>query len=352
MADIIVSTDGKQDVVVPQALPGTDVVVGGAFRGEKGDTGAAGLIGLTGPTGATGATGAKGDKGDKGDTGATGSNGLDGTMIYTGSVAPTTTYHDGDLYFNSANGNLYKQSGGAWGSPIDNLVGPVGATGASGATGATGPKGDTGATGPQGIKGDTGAQGVQGLQGNTGPAGPAGAPGADGVVQSVVAGINVTVDSTDPTNPIVNSTASGDVVGPASSTDNAIARFDTTTGKLIQNSNASIDDSGNLTATNFSGNSSGTNTGDQTTITGNAGTATALQTARTFRTNLASTATASFNGTANVTPGVTGTLPVANGGTGATSAAAARTALGVPNITVSTITPSSPSTGDLWVDTN
>jgi hypothetical protein len=38
----------------------------------------------------------------------------------------------------------------------------------------------------------------------------------------------------------------GDVVGPASATDNAIARFDTTTGKLIQNSTSTIDDSGVL----------------------------------------------------------------------------------------------------------
>ena len=38
----------------------------------------------------------------------------------------------------------------------------------------------------------------------------------------------------------------GDVVGPASSTDNAIVRFDGTTGKLIQNSVVTIDDVGNL----------------------------------------------------------------------------------------------------------
>jgi len=37
----------------------------------------------------------------------------------------------------------------------------------------------------------------------------------------------------------------GDVTGPASSTDNAIARFDGTTGKLIQNSVTTIDDTGN-----------------------------------------------------------------------------------------------------------
>jgi hypothetical protein len=37
----------------------------------------------------------------------------------------------------------------------------------------------------------------------------------------------------------------GDVVGPASATDNAVARFDTTTGKLLQNSVTTIDDTGN-----------------------------------------------------------------------------------------------------------
>lgn len=41
-----------------------------------------------------------------------------------------------------------------------------------------------------------------------------------------------------------------------------------------------------------------------------------LQTARTIRTDLASTSTAAFNGTANVTPGVQGILGTANGGTG------------------------------------
>lgn len=62
--------------------------------------------------------------------------------------------------------------------------------------------------------------------------------------------------------------------------------------------------------------------------TANAVSATKLATARTFQTNLASTATASFNGTANAAPGVTGVLPLANGGTGADTAAAARTTLG------------------------
>jgi hypothetical protein len=54
----------------------------------------------------------------------------------------------------------------------------------------------------------------------------------------------------------------------------------------------------------------------------NASTAKTLETARTIQTNLASTSSASFNGSANITPGVTGTLAIGNGGTGQTSAEA------------------------------
>lgn len=46
---------------------------------------------------------------------------------------------------------------------------------------------------------------------------------------------------------------SGDVVGPASATDNAIARYDGTTGKLIQNSGATIDDTGIITGASYIG---------------------------------------------------------------------------------------------------
>lgn len=63
----------------------------------------------------------------------------------------------------------------------------------------------------------------------------------------------------------------------------------------------------------FSGTSSGTNTGDQTDITGNAGTATALQTARTIN-------GVSFNGTANITvTAAAGTLTGSSLASGVTS---------------------------------
>lgn len=73
------------------------------------------------------------------------------------------------------------------------------------------------------------------------------------------------------------------------------------------------------------------------TYTGNSATATKLATARTITANLASSTAGSFDGSENITVGVTGTLPIANGGTGATTAAAARTALGcAPAYTYST----------------
>lgn len=109
----------------------------------------------------------------------------------------------------------------------------------------------------------------------------------------------------------------GDVAGPASATDNAIARFDGTTGKLIQNSAATIaDTTGDITAGKFngvtisgtgtiSGSASGTNTGDVTL----AGTPTYLTIAGQTITR----------GLITLTSDVTGTLPVANGGTGVTT---------------------------------
>lgn len=152
------------------------IVLDGGLRGLRGETGAQGpqgIQGLTGPTGPQGTTGL---------TGATGATGPQGPKGDTGNTGPQ---------------------------------GPQGTQGIQGLTGATGPTGATGATGPQGLKGDkgdtgsTGAQGPTGLTGATGPTGPIGPAGADGVVQSIVAGTNITVDSTDPANPIVSASGGG-----------------------------------------------------------------------------------------------------------------------------------------------
>jgi hypothetical protein len=71
-------------------------------------------------------------------------------------------------------------------------------------------------------------------------------------VVALTAGTGISTSGTYPNFTISNTSPSlgGDVVGPASATDNAVARFDTTTGKLIQNSGVIIDDSNNVTGVN------------------------------------------------------------------------------------------------------
>jgi hypothetical protein len=68
-------------------------------------------------------------------------------------------------------------------------------------------------------------------------------------VVALTAGTGISTTGTYPNFTITNTSPSlgGDVVGPASATDNAVARFDTTTGKLIQNSVVLVGDTGAVT---------------------------------------------------------------------------------------------------------
>ena len=191
---------------------------------------------------------------------------------------------------------------GAAGAQILDLGIPTGPTGA---TGATGPTGATGDTGPQGIQGDTGPagpQGIQGVQGDTGLTGATGATGATGSAATVAIGTTTTLSagsSATVTNVGTSSAAvfnfgvpkgvDGAGVGDMLKADNLSGLTNYTTAR----SNLGLGSLATQSGT-FSGTSSGTNTGDQTSVTGNAGTATALATARTID-------GVSFNGTANVT---------------------------------------------------
>ena len=62
-------------------------------------------------------------------------------------------------------------------------------------------------------------------------------------------GTGVTITNASGAITIAATGSGGDVVGPASSTDNAIVRFDLTTGKLIQNSTATLSDGGIMIVT-------------------------------------------------------------------------------------------------------
>lgn len=89
------------------------------------------------------------------------------------------------------------------------------------------------------------------------------------------------------------SSGTGDVVGPGSATDNALARFDLATGKLIKNSTAILDNSGNFTGV-------GTiNTFSLTTF--NTNIAAISTTVTSLSTNLVSLSTTAFNISTTVT---------------------------------------------------
>lgn len=68
---------------------------------------------------------------------------------------------------------------------------------------------------------------------------------SDGIVDWLIVGTGLAI-----TNKTITATGTGDVVGPGSATDEAIVRFDGTTGKLIQNSGATITDAGIATFVN------------------------------------------------------------------------------------------------------
>lgn len=74
---------------------------------------------------------------------------------------------------------------------------------------------------------------------------------SDVVVTSPTNGQNLQYNGTNWVN--ASGSGSGDVTGAASSTDNAITRFDGTTGKVIQNSTVTLDDTGNLANVNAVG---------------------------------------------------------------------------------------------------
>lgn len=164
---------------------------------QPGTPGAAGPTGPTGPTGSIGNTGATGPTGSVGAAGPTGPTGSVGATGNTGPTGPTGA------------ASTVAGPTGPTGNQGD--VGPTGPTGA--ASTVAGPTGPTGATGAVGATGPTGAAST--VPGPTGPTGPSGA-------------------------------GTGDVLGPASSTDNALVRFDGTTGKLIQNSLMTLGDDGQL----------------------------------------------------------------------------------------------------------
>lgn len=219
--------------------------------------------------------------------------------------------------------------------------GETGDKGDKGDTGETGEKGDKGDKGDKGEKGEDGADGLDGKDGKDGKDGAKGDKGDNGkdgesvpkellkkidktlrdteknllyvnngAVKSVTAGSNITIDNSDPQNPVISSSSSGGTWGTITGTlssqtdlqtaldtkvDENVAITGATKTKITYDAKGLVTSGADATTADIAdssnkryvtdadlvdiGNLSGTNTGDQTSIVGITGTKAQFDTA-------------------------------------------------------------------------
>jgi hypothetical protein len=167
-----------------------------------------------------------------GPAGPPGAPGTNGSTWYTSAGAPDVLHNNGDFYLNTSNGAIYEQVSGSWGSPIENSTGPAGAPGSPGAPGPA-------------------PSGAQNLVLAT-PDGSAGVSSLRALVPSDVPTLNQNTTGNASTV-----TTNANLTGPVTSVGNATAI-----------ANGAI--SNVMLANGAVANLSGTNTGDQTNISGTA----------------------------------------------------------------------------------
>jgi hypothetical protein len=293
----------------------------------SGKDGAKGLSGASGAKGLDGAPGLKGMTGSAGYNGRDGVNGKEGVPGTDGlSVVDAEVDIDGTLSLTLSDGSSIKTTTEIVGPKGERGErGPPGISDTGGGGGATGPAGPTGATGPAGAAATVSAGTATGLttgspptvtnSGTTSaavfnfgiPAGAQGTTGTTGTAATIAAG-TATALATGSAPTVTNSgTASAAVfnfgiptgatgatgpTGPAGSGGGSVTSVSVATANGVSGTVAtptttpaitlvlgaitpsSVAATGAVSGSNLSG----TNTGDQTTITGNAGSATTATT--------------------------------------------------------------------------
>jgi hypothetical protein len=304
------------------------------YTGAAGATGATGYTGPEGATGYTGYTGFTGYTGDTGPQGPTGYTGPDGATGYTGYTGPEgATGHTG----------------------YTGYTGPQGIQGATGYTGFTGPAGADGATGYTGYTGPTGYMGLDGATGPTGYTGPAGTAGATGPTgpagnvanyvfktanYTTVAKEGVLADTsggaftvTLPATPSVGDLVVVADAGASWGTNNlTVGRNGSTIGGLAQDLVCDI--SGVSVTLVYDG----TTWEAYAQVGGNGGNAVTLNGIQTLTNKTISGASNTITNI-SLTASVTGTLPVANGGTGRNTLTANNVILGNGTTAVQFVAP-------------
>ena len=263
------------------------------LTGPKGDTGPQGE---PGPQGAKGKAFTYADftaeqlaalKGETGERGPQGERGLQGETGPQGAKGEAFTYAD---------------------FTAEQLTALKGETGERGPQGEPGPKGDTGPQGEAFTYADFTAEQLEALRGPQGEKGEQGDPGDISGKQDKLTGTP---------GQVVGFDSDGNAAAQAA-VDPGVTTFHGRTGAVVPQDGdytaAQVGAAPEVHTHRYAGSSE---------AGGSADSALKLAQARTVRVSLGSTAAANFDGSANITPGVNGTLPVANGGTGGTTASAA-----------------------------
>ena len=303
--------------------------------GAQGSVGATGTTGPQGPAGATGATGANGSPGSPGAAGPTGPQGPAGVAGTNGSGFDLRNAFDASASYAiddvvTYNGSTYVAIAASTGpnNPTPNTNASVWSVMAQeGATGTPGAQGSARSTGATGAQGPTGAPGTAGA---TGPQGPAGASpftldGSNAVFTTGSVGIGV-----DPPNTTavleVASTTKG-LLSPRMTTTQRSAISSPGNGLIVYDTNLKSLEVYDAVGAVWNQLADTATTGTVTSVTGTSPIAVA---------------------TGTTTPAITlGTVPVANGGTGATTLTGYLLGSGASAVTASATIPGTEISGNI-----